>query len=150
MNSYSCLTDVIVIFHSLSDFSTAIGRYPNIILMISCHTFFLSKNIACNSSVSAFMTRASNFIMKSAVFFFSCLKVSIFYSTSAALVLSLNVFFISYTKLSQFWVLISLSSLSSFLWAQIPAMLPLRWTRIAVILSLFCLYILSFFLRLCS
>jgi len=100
MDLYPCLTDVITTFHSLSDSGAAIGGYSNIVLMIYCHTFFSSKNIVCNSSMSAFMARASNSIIKSAMFFFPCLKVLIFHSVSAALVLLLNFFFISYTKLS--------------------------------------------------
>ena len=57
--------------------------------------------MVCSLSVLAFMASASNSIMKLAVFFFPCLKVSIFHSASAALDLSLNVVLISLTKSSQ-------------------------------------------------
>jgi len=126
---------VIATFHSLSDSSTVIGGYPNIVLMISCHTFFFSKKMACSSSVSAFIAKASNSIMKSAMFYFPCLKVLIFHSASATFVLSLNIVLISLTNSSQSWVPNSLSSLLSFFHAYIPATPPLRCARIAVILS---------------
>ena len=86
----------------LSDSGMAMDGYPKIILIISCHTFFFNKKMACSSSVSAFVANASNSIMKSAVFLFSCLKVLIFHSVSAAFILSLNVFLISCMKSSQF------------------------------------------------
>ena len=136
MNLYFCLTDVIATFHSLSESGATIGGYLNIVLITSAYTFFLSKNITCNLSVSTFMARALNSTIKSAMFFFPCLKVLIFYSASVALVLLLNVFFISCTKSFQSWVPISLSSSLSFFWAQIPTMSPLRQARIAVILLL--------------
>ena len=91
--------------------------------------------MACSSSVSAFMASASNLIMKSAVFHFPCLNVSIFHSASAVLDLSLNVILISFTKSFQSCVPNSSSSLSSFFCAYIPATPPLRQARIAVILS---------------
>ena len=91
--------------------------------------------MACSSSVSAFVASASNSMIESAVFCFSCLNVSIFHLASAALDLSLNVVLNSFTKSSQFWILLSLSSLSSFFCVQISATPPLRWARIAVILS---------------
>ena len=103
---------------------------------MSCHAFFLSKNIACDSSVLAFMANASNSIMKSVVFHFPCLKVSIFHSASAVLDLLLNVVLISLTKSSQSWVPNSSSSSLSFFCAYIPATPPLRWAKIAVILLL--------------
>ena len=91
--------------------------------------------MACSSSVSAFVASASNSIMKSAVFFLPCLKVSIFYSASAALDLSLNVALNSFTNSSQSWVSLSSSNSSSFFCAYIPAIPPLRRANIAVILS---------------
>ena len=103
--------------------------------MISCCIFFFNKKTACSLSVSAFMASASNLIMKSAVFHFSCLNILIFYSASAALDLSLNVVLIFFTKSSQSCVPNSLSSLSSFFCVYIPATPPLRQARIAVILS---------------
>jgi len=103
--------------------------------MMSCHAFFFNKKMACSSSVSAFMASALNSIMKSAVFHFSCLNISIFHSVSAALDLSLNVVLISFTKSSQSWVPNSSSSLSSFFYVYIPATPPLRQARIVVILS---------------
>ena len=90
--------------------------------------------MAYSSSVSAFMANASNSIMKSAVFFFSCLNVYIFHSASATFILSLNVVLISFTKSSQSWVLDSSSSLLSFCYTYIPATPPLRRARITVIL----------------
>jgi len=92
---------MIAIFHSLSVSGTAMDGYPNIVLIMSDHTFFFNKKISSSSSVSVFMANASNLIMKSTMFCFPCLKVLIFYSASAAFVLSLNVILISLTKLSQ-------------------------------------------------
>ena len=136
MDSYSCPTEVITTFRSLSVSSAIIGGYPNMVLIISCHTFFFSKNIACRLSVSTFIAKVSNSIMKSAVFRFSCLKDSIFYLASTIFVLSLNVILISLTNLSQFWVPSSLSSLLSFLCVYMPATPQKRCTKIAMILSL--------------
>jgi len=90
-------------------------RYLNIILMMSDHTFFFNKKIACSLSVFAFMAKASNSIMKSAVFYFPCLKDLIFYSASATFVLLLNVVLIFLTNFSQSWVPSSSSSSSNFL-----------------------------------
>ena len=92
--------------------------------------------MACSLSVSAFMANTSNSIMKSIVFFFFCLNISIFYLISAAFVLLLNVVLISLTKSSQFWVPSSLFSSLSFLYVYIPTILSLRQAKIAVILSL--------------
>ena len=100
-----------------------------------CQTFFFNKKMACSSSVSAYIANALNSIIKSTMFFFPCLKVSIFYSASATFVLSLNIILISLTKSSQSWVLVSSSSLSSFLCMYMPTIPPLRQARIAVILS---------------
>ena len=77
----------------------AIGEYPSIVLIMSYYTFFFNKKMAYSSSVSTFMANTLNLIMKSAVFFFPCLKVSIFHSVFAAFILSLNVVLISQTKL---------------------------------------------------
>ena len=134
MDSYLCPTEVITIFYSLSVSGVAIGGYSNMVLIISCHTFFFSKNIACSSFVSAFIAKASNSIMKSTVFHFSCLKDFIFYLISTVFVLSLNVVLISLTNSSQSWVFSSLSSSLSFFCAYIPAIPPLRHARITVIL----------------
>ena len=134
MDSYLCPTEVIAIFYSLSVSGVAIGGYSNMVLIISCRTFFFSKNIACSSFVSAFIAKASNSIMKSTVFRFSCLKDFIFYLISTVFVLSLNVVLISLTNSSQSWVFSSLSSSLSFFCAYIPAIPPLRHARITVIL----------------
>ena len=91
---------------------------------MTCYIFFFSKNIVCRSSVSAFITKALNSIMKSYMFHFSCLKVSIFHLASVAFILSLNVVFNS------------LSSSLSFLYIYISAIPPLRHAKIAVILLL--------------
>ena len=112
------------------------GEYPNIILVISGWTFFFNKKIVCNLFVSVFIAKALNSIIKSTMFHFPCLKVSIFYSASAAFILSLNIVFISYMKSSQFWVLVSLSSSLSFCCTYIPATPPLRHARITMILLL--------------
>ena len=96
--------------------------------------FFFSKNIACNLSISVFIAKTLNSIMKSTVFCFSCLKDLIFHLVSAAFILLLNVVLISLTNLSQFWVSSSLSSLLSFLYVYIPAIFPLKHARITVIL----------------
>ena len=114
MDSYPWPTNVIATFYSLSDSSTAMGRYLSIILMMSCHIFFFNRNIACSSSISTFIARVPNSIIKSAVFHFPYLKVSIFYLASAAFVLSLNVVLISLMKSSQSCVPSSLSSSLSF------------------------------------
>ena len=97
--------------------------------------FFFNKKMVYSSSVSAFMANASNSIMKFTVFFFSCLKDSIFYSASATFIMSLNIVLISLMKSSQFWVPSSSSSSSSFFYVYMPAISPLRRARIIVILS---------------
>ena len=91
--------------------------------------------MACSSSVSAFMANVSNSIMKSAVFFFPCLKDLIFHLASAAFILLLNVVLISLTKSSQFWVPSSSFSSLSFLCVYMPTTPPLRQAKIAMILS---------------
>ena len=103
---------------------------------MSCQTFFFSRKMVCSSSVSAFMASGLNSIMKSAVFYFSCLKDSILHLAFAVFILLLNVVLMSFTKLSQFWVPISLSSSSSFFCIYISATPPLRRAKIAVILLL--------------
>jgi len=112
------------------------GGYPNIVLIIFCHTFFFSKNIAYSLSVSAFIAKISNLIMKSAMFHFPCLKDFIFYSAFAVFILLLNVILISLINLFQSWVSSSSFSLSSFLYTYMPTTLPLRHARIVMILSL--------------
>ena len=102
---------------------------------MSCHTFFFNRKIVCSLSVSAFIASVLNSIMKSAVFFFPSLKVSIFYSASAAFVLSLNMVLISWTNSFQSWILVSLSSSLSFLCIYMSATPPLRHARITMILS---------------
>ena len=97
---YPCPTDVIAIFHSLRVSGIAISEYPSIVLIIFCHAFFFNKKMACSSSVLAFMASTSNSMIKSAVFYFPCLNVSIFHLASAALDLSLNVVLISFMKSS--------------------------------------------------
>ena len=118
IDSYLCPTEVIATFHSLSISSATIGKYSNIVLIIFCHMFFFSKNIVCSSSVSAFIAKTSNLIMKSAMFHFPYLKNSIFHLASAAFILLLNVILISLTNSYQSWVPSSLSSLLSFLLLQ--------------------------------
>ena len=110
------------------------GGYPSMVLIMSYHAFFFNRKIASSSSVSVFIARASNLIMKSAVFFFPCLKDSILHSASAVFVLLLNMVLISLMNSSRSWVSNSSSNSSSFFWAQISATSPLRWARIAVIL----------------
>jgi len=63
------------------------GRYSNIVLMMFGYIFFFNKKMTCSLSVSAFITKASNFIMKFTVFCFPCLKDLIFHLTSAAFIL---------------------------------------------------------------
>ena len=126
MGSYPCPTNVIATFHSLSVFGATISGYSSIVLIILYHTFFFNKKMVCSSSVSAFVANALNSIIKSTVFFFSCLKVLIFYSAFAVFVLSLNIVLISLMKSSQSWVLSSSSSSSSFLYVYIPTTPPLR------------------------
>jgi len=65
-------------------------------------------------SVSTFMANTLNSIIKSAMCFLPCLKVSIFYLASVALLLSLNVVFISLTNSSQSWISSSSSIWSNF------------------------------------
>ena len=92
--------------------------------------------MAYSSSISAFMASAFNSIMKSMVFHFPCLNVSIFHSASAAFVLSLNVILISLMNSFQSWVPSSSSSSSSFFCTYMPTIPLLRQARIAVILLL--------------
>ena len=82
-------------FYSLSVFSATIGRYPNIILIMLGHTFFFNKKMVYSLSMSVFMAKTSNLIIKSVVFCFHCLKDSIFYSASAVFILLLNIILIS-------------------------------------------------------
>ena len=82
------------------------------------------------------MANVSNSIMKFTVFFFPCLKDSIFHSVSATFVLSLNIVLISLMKSSQSWIPSSSSSSLSFLYVYMPTTPSLRWARIAVILLL--------------
>ena len=99
MNLYFCLTEIITAFYSLSDSDTTIGGYPSIILIMLVLIFFFNKKIVCILLVSIFMANASNSIVKSAICFFPCLNVLIFYSASTALLLLLNVILTSLTKL---------------------------------------------------
>jgi len=117
MDLYPYPTEVITIFYSLRVSGATIGRYSNNILMMSGHIFFFNKKIAYSSSVFAFITKVSNSIIKSAVFYFPCLKDSIFNLASAVFILSLNIVLIFLTNSSQSWIPSSLSSSSSFLWA---------------------------------
>jgi len=112
VDSYPYPTEIITTFYFLSDFGATIGGYPNIVLMISYHIFFFSKKMACNLSVSAFMAKVLNSIIKFAIFCFSCLKVLIFHLAFSAFVLSLNVILISLTNSFQSWVSSSSSSSS--------------------------------------
>ena len=113
IDSYPCLTDIIATFYSLRVSSIAIGGYPSIVLTISCCVFFFNKKMVCSLSVSAFVASASNSMIKSTVFHFPCLNVSIFHLASAILDLSLNIVSISFTKSFQSWVSLS-NSLSFF------------------------------------
>ena len=113
------------------DFHSQVRATPNI---MSCYTFFFNRKMAYSLSVSAFMASVLNSIIKSAMFFFPCLKVSVFHLASATFVLSLNVVLISLMKFSWSYVPISSSSSSSFLCAYMPATPPLRCAKIAVIL----------------
>ena len=101
MDLCSCPTEVIATFHFLSISGAVIDRYPNMVLMMFCYTFFFSKNIIYRSFVSTFIAKTLNSIMKSAVFRFPCLKDSIFYLASAVFILLLNVVLISLINLSQ-------------------------------------------------
>ena len=95
VDSYSCLTEVIVIFYSLSVSSTTIGGYLSIILIMSVQMFFFSRNIVYMSSIFTFMANILNLIIKSAICFLLCLNISIFYLASATLLLSLKIVLIS-------------------------------------------------------
>ena len=127
---------MIATFYSLSVSGAAMGGYLNIILIISCYTFFFSKNITYSSSLSVFIAKISNLIMKSAIFHFPCLKNSIFYLASAVFILLLNIILISLINLFQSWVPSSLFSLLSFLCMYMPTTPPLRHTKIVIILLL--------------
>ena len=112
------------------------NQQKSMVLIMSCCIFFFSKNIACRSSISAFIANASNSIMKFAVFCFPCLKDSIFHSVSAPFVLLLNIVLSSLINSSQSWVSNSLSSSSSFLYVYMPATPSLKHARITIILLL--------------
>jgi len=92
------------------------NRYPNIILIMLGCTFFFNKKMVCSSSVSTFIAKTLNSIIKSTVFYFPYLKNSIFYLASAVFVLLLKVILIFLTNSSQSWVPSSSSSSFSFLW----------------------------------
>ena len=149
MDLYPCPTEVIATFHSLSVSGTTMGRYSNIVLIMSDCIVIFSKKMACSSSMSVFMASTSNSIMKSTVFHFPCLKVSIFYSASAAFVLLLNIILISLTKLFQSWVSNFSSSSSSFFCVYIPVMSSLQTIDLVflyfiLIFILFLIYFLNF------
>ena len=95
---YSCPTEIITTFYSLSISGTTISRYPSIILIMFGWMFFFSKNMVCISSVSAFMANVLNSIIKLAMCFMPYLNVSIFYLVSAVLLLPLNMVLISLTN----------------------------------------------------
>ena len=135
MDLYLCPTEVITTFYSLSVSDAAIGGYFSMVLIMSAHTFFFSKNITYMSSVSVFMANASNLIIKSAMCFLSCQNVLIFYSAFAALLLSLKAILISLTNSSQSWVSSSSSNSLIFFYGSISAMLPLSWANTVMILS---------------
>ena len=105
------------------------------VLIIFCHIFF-NRKMAYSLSMSAFIAKALNSIIKSTIFFFPCLKDSILHSASATFVLSLNVIFSSLMNSSQSCVSNSSSSSLSFFYVYIPATPSLRYARITVILSL--------------
>jgi len=84
------MIEMIATFHSLSNSSATMTRYPNMVLIISLLTFFFSKNIIYISLVLVFITNTLNSIIKFAMCFFPCLNVLIFYLVSATLFLSLN------------------------------------------------------------
>ena len=127
MDLYLYLTNIIAIFYSLSDSGTAMGGYPNMVLIILLLTFFFNKKIACMSSISAFMANASNSIIKSTMCFSPYLNVSIFHSASAILLLSLNAILISNTAIILLSITITLLLLgnnhislhqsSNFIWS---------------------------------
>ena len=79
VNSYSCPTNVIAVFHSLSYVGTAMGRYSNMVLIMSLLIFFFSTNITWMLLVLAFIANVSNSIIKLVMCFFSCLNVLILY-----------------------------------------------------------------------
>jgi len=101
VNSYSCPTEIIAIFYSLSFSGAAIGGYSNIIFIIFVQTFFFNGNMMCRLSILAFMANASNSIIKLAICFLLCLNILIFHSASAVLFLLLNVVLSSLTNSSQ-------------------------------------------------
>ena len=70
---------MIAVFHSLSYVGTAMGRYFNMVLIISLLIFFFSTNITWMLLVLAFIANVSNSIIKLVMCFFSCLNVLILY-----------------------------------------------------------------------
>ena len=100
-NIYSCPTNMIAIFHSKSNFNTAMGRYSNMVLIILLLIFFFNKKITYISSVLSFIANTSNFIIKFMICFFSCLNALIFHLIFAILFFLLNVVLTSLTKPSQ-------------------------------------------------
>ena len=95
MDLYHCPTEVIAIFYSLSVSDAAVSGYPSMVLIMSTHTFFFNKKIACMSLVSTFIANALNSIMKLAIYFLPYQNISIFHSVSATLLLSLKAVLIS-------------------------------------------------------
>ena len=89
------------------------------------------------SSVSAFIANNLNsmIITKSAICFFSYLKISIFHLASAVLLLLLNVILTSLTKPSQSQILFSSVIWLIFFCVQISAMSSLSQANTTVILS---------------
>src|SRR5258708_20459358 len=80
-------------------------RYPNIVLMMSFQTCFLSRNMAWILSVLDFFFMTSNFKMILAVCWFPCLNSLIFHSILSLMFPSVNRVFMSFLNWFQSIVL---------------------------------------------
>src|SRR5258708_27242664 len=90
-----------LLHHSLYVVGMVDFGYPNIVLMMSFRTCFLSRNIAWVSSVLDFFFITSNFKIKLVVCWFPCLNSSIFHSILSLMFPSVNRVFMSFSNLSQ-------------------------------------------------
>src|SRR5215471_3407588 len=120
--------------HSSALLGLSLGGYPKMALMMSGCTFFFNKKIAWVSSHFALSLSTANSIMKSAMCFLPCLKVSILHSASAVWDRSSKSLVIAFSKISHPMGSSSLITRGSHFVANWPAVPPLKRARTAVAL----------------
>ena len=140
---YPCSTAVITTFHCSRLFGAWLGEYAIIALMISWFMFFFSKNIVYWLSVCALLAKAMNLIRKSAMYFLSCINISMYHSALVSFVLSLYTSCSSASKASQLGVLSFPSILSSFYYTNAPTVPPQNLPNTVIIFSLVSVILLA-------